>query len=243
MRWLLSVLLCISAATYFNAASAQSPEPASVGEKPSDDTPRLNFMDRRMATCLAIDMQIGIDLAQWAAQNTRDPKVKQYAERMATEGIAFLKLLDERTDGRATQLLRDAAEAEAAADPMAPVTEEKPALPIKRSKLSVLNAEKVLMQMKLEIAEDSADSLVSQLKAKAVGDSSHGYIAGELFRQVQMLSTLKVLRKYTSAGFAPILDDAIKFTDRQLAETMAMLGGAPPSDPLPATTTPAIAEN
>jgi hypothetical protein len=185
-------------------------------------------MDRRMASCLAIDTQTGIELAQWAAEHARDEKVRQHAQRMTTEGAAFLKLLDERTDGRATRELRNFADQQDAAAPVAAGTSQESASKVEptarvQPRLNVLNAERVLMQMKLEIAEISAGSLRAHFDSRIEGDADRYYVAGEVFRQVQMLSTLKVLRKYTSPGFALVLDDAITMTERQLADTMTLL--------------------
>ena len=255
MRSTLQVLLISSAiASLVGSQSVlgQSPDlpsatsdPATVA--PPAEPPRLTFMDRRMASCLAIDTQTGIELAQWTAAHARDEKVKRHAQRMTAEGIAFLKLLDERTDGRATKALRifgeereDVAPAVAGAAPEATPKFEHPAKV--QPRLNVLNAERVLMQMKLEIAEISAGSLRAHFESRIEGNADHYYVAAEFFRQVQMLSTLKVLRKYTSPGFAPVLDDAITMTDRQLADTMALLAAVPAAkDTLPAAPMPTVA--
>ena len=180
-----------------------------------NETPRLNYTDRRMAICLAIDAQTGIDLANWAAVHGRDPRVKELAKTMAAESMALLKLLDEKTEGRATAALRgDSESSEVIAEP-------KPRRA--SSKLNVLNAEKVLMRMKFEIADDSSESLREHLENAPADSVDLTYVGGEVFRQFQMLSTLKVLRKYCSKGFEPLLDDSIKMTERHLATTMAML--------------------
>ena len=42
---------------------------------------------------------------------------------------------------------------------------------------------------------------------------------------MNLLSTLRVLRKYGSSGFAATLDDAIKLSRRQLDETLATMTG------------------
>jgi hypothetical protein len=250
----LHVILVSSAIAWFIGSQnlqAQSPDlPASTAEPatvaPSAEPPRLTFMDRRMAGCLAIDMQTGVELAQWAAAHARDEKVKQHAQRIAADGIALLKLLDERTDGRATQALRGEEQDDSA--PRAADTAQQPnPQGDRRSKtqprLNVLNAERVLMRMKLEIAEISAGSLRSHFESRVEGDADRYYVAGEIFRQVEMLSTLKVLKKYTSPAFGSILDGAMAVTERQLADTMTMLATLPGAkDTLPATPMPTVAE-
>jgi hypothetical protein len=204
--------------------------PAVMAESP--ESPRLSFMDRRMATCLAIDAQTGVDLANWAVVHSHDPRVKQFAQSVAVDSMAFLRTLDEHTDGKATAALRNNAEQDADAS-----TPRRPP-----GKLSVLNAERVLMRMKCEIAEESSEFLRAQLEGCSADSVDVTYVGGEVFRQVQMLSTLKVLHKYGSKGFEPLLKEAIKMTQRHLAETLAMLHNVNgPSNPDQAAATPAVA--
>jgi hypothetical protein len=235
-----SLLIASTASFIASAAFAQSPDVGVPGDATTKtaitdevldapaDGARLSFIDRRMATFLAVDTQIGIDMATWAGTHAQDERVKQLAGRLASEWTSLLAVLDARTDGKATAEMREnMANRESG--------ETKLAVPAKRSIRNMLNVDKTLMRMKLEIAADSCTSLRSQIESRPAAEIDRLYVGSEVFRQVQTLSTLKVLRRYGSSALAPILDDAIGLSERQLADTLATLAAlaAPELPPMP----------
>ncbi|HEX3726364.1 MAG TPA: hypothetical protein VHV08_08975 [Pirellulales bacterium] len=207
-----------------NTLWAESPVAVSgavaVVNLPAEDHPHLSVVDRRLMTCVILDIQSEIELAQWAAKHARDDSVRKFAAKVGNEWSAFLRTLDERTGGRSMVTLRNVAhETEQTPEEVAQALH-----PAKRSMLNMLNVERTLMRMKQEIVADSAESLRSQLESGSQDEIDSFWVGSEVFRQVQMQCTLKVLRKYSSATMGPIFDEAIKTSQRHLQEVVE-LGG------------------
>lgn len=214
-----------------NQAADDSPEPvaAPAAEATPAPTIRLSIVDKRMATVLAIDQQAEIELAQYAISHAAREEVKQYAQQVAAETAAFLKSWDERTGGQISLGTRRIAESNenVAHREGETAAGDSPG----RAPFALLNAERTLMHMKLEITQQCAQAALAELGATPTTDLDRSYLDHQLFRQMEMLATLKVLQRYATPRLAPLLEEAGKLAQRHFDQAKAILTTLPVTHP------------
>jgi predicted outer membrane protein len=164
------------------------------------DTVRLTLVDRRIAANLAIDAQGEIQLAQFAVAHARDPSAKRFAEAMAGQYDSFAGQMDALSGS-----LASAAWNTKTADDARP-----------RSPIRLINAERTLMRIKLEVVRECADLLQGELQSLPADEFDRNYLRAHVLRQIQMLGTLKALGRHASPGFASTLVEATKMVQQGL---------------------------
>jgi hypothetical protein len=198
-------------------AAAEEPSPEVPSASAPADAIRLSLVDRRMATYLLIDHQAEIDLADYAAAHAHDDAVKGYAQGVAHDYATFAKHWDERTGGQITAIARRiSTSAEVSADTTGPETPSRIAF-------SLVNMERMLMSIKVEVAAQCAHAVQAELEGIGPAELDRSYLESQLFRQMQNVATLKVLQRYATPRMVPLLEDAAKLAQHHLDDAKAIL--------------------
>jgi predicted outer membrane protein len=189
---------------------------------PDGESIHLTLVDRRIAANLAIDAQAEIQLAQFAASHARDASVKRFGEAMARQYDAFAGQMDALSGS-----LASAAWNTKTAD------DDRP-----RSPIRLINAERSLMRIKLEVVRECASLLQGELQSMPTDEFDRNYLRAHVVRQIQMLGTLKALERHASPGFVSTLVEATKIVQQGLDQAKTIGASL---DAVPATPTDAAA--
>jgi predicted outer membrane protein len=161
--------------------------PASDG-----DSIHLTLVDRRISANLAIDAQAEIQLAHFAASHARDPSVKRFAEAMARQFDSFAGQMDALSGSLASAVWSSMSGDDA-----------RPPSPFR-----LINAERMLLRIKLEVVRECAGLLQAELQSLPADEFDRNYLRAHVLRQIQMLGTLKALERHASPGYASTLAEA-----------------------------------
>lgn len=202
------------------AATETDPAPATA--------PRLSLVDRRMVPFLTIDSDLEVELAVFASTRAHDTQVKQFAESMAKNYGAFTKTLEGRVAAQTTISTKKPV-------PVAGASESGKTA--SRPPMNLLNPEKILMRIKSDIAQEWTAAVRQELEV-APAEFDVRYMRAIIFRQIQTLSTLKVLSGYASPALAPLLSDEMDLVQTALDEARTILVRL---ETLPAPSTAVIA--
>jgi predicted outer membrane protein len=204
----LAVMLAAAALQQIAWGDDDRPEaPASGG-----DSIRLTLVDRRISANLAIDAQAEIQLVQFAISHARDPGVKRFAETMAIQFDSLATHLDALSGSLASAIWNITA----GDDPRPP------------SPIRLINAERMLMRIKLEVVREGASYLQAELQSLPADEFDRNYLRAHILRQIQMLGTLKALERYASPGYANTLAEATKVVQHGLEQAKTTLASLEP---------------
>ncbi|MBI3837542.1 MAG: hypothetical protein HY288_06375 [Planctomycetia bacterium] len=197
-------------AAVLTAAALQHPvlgDDAAPEAAASDgDSIHLTLIDRRISANLAIDAQAEIQLAQFGAAHARDPSVKRFAEALAKQFDLLAGNMDVLSGSLASPIWNSTAGDDA-----------RP-----RSPFRLINAERTLLRIKLEVVRACADVLQAELESLPADEFDRSYLRAHIVRQIQMLGTLKALERHASPGYASTLAETTKMVQHglDLAKTL-----------------------
>ena len=204
----IAVVLAGAALQQIVLGDDERPEaPASEG-----DAIHLTLVDRRISANLAIDAQAELQLVQFAVSHARDPGVKRFAEAMAIQFDSLAAHMDALSGSLASAIWNSAA----GDDPRPP------------SPFRLINAERMLMRIKLEVVRESASFLQAELQSLPADEFDRNYLRAHILRQIQMLGTLKALERHASPGYASTLAEATKVVQHGLEQAKTTLASLEP---------------
>ncbi len=206
---------------------------------------RLSVIDEKLAMSLAVETWVQIGLAEYALPTIRDDELRAMTEAKLLTYRKLLNTVDYLTDGEASAMLEDAATerhrtaaTSVSADGSAPdTTNASPSHPTRDRSRSVglrgilrKTATKAILKVRLQIAEQYAELLRTELALAPPGEFDRSYLGIEVYSQMQWLSMLRVFGEQASADFAKVLAHATSHAETHVAAGRKMfrrLGTSP----------------
>jgi hypothetical protein len=100
--------------------------------------------------------------------------------------------------------------------------------PRTQSPFRLINAERMLMRIKLEVVRETASFLQAELQSLPADEFDRSYLRAHILRQIQMLGTLKALERHASPGYASTLAEATKVVQHGLEQAKTTLASLEP---------------
>lgn len=218
-KWILAmttILVSSLGTAQTTYGQANVPGQNAAGAPARDRAQDANSLDGFFAACLILENQNEIDAARLAAQRSKNPEVKKFAEMMIADHESFIKQLEQTAGQPAPQRSsRDGAAPDARNparnNPDANVTtnkadERRDAVPAAgapgqkpRTDTAVPgHATAALLQIKKEIADECLASVRRELDGKQGHEFDACYVGMQMAAHMKMVDELKVLQKYGS---------------------------------------------
>ena len=84
------------------------------------------------------------------------------------------------------------------------------------------------MRIKLEVVREGASFLQAELQSLPADEFDQNYLRAHILRQIQMLGTLKALKRHASPDYASTLAEATKVVQHGLEQAKATLASLEP---------------
>jgi predicted outer membrane protein len=201
-------------------------------------------IDRALATCLAIDAQTIIQIAELARNQAQQDDVKQFAEMLQQEHkecLAHLKQIEPSVAPFVSE--RTPASANRGADAVTPRSLETQ--PQGQARLENQRPQQardasgqvvrgndphgadqgnmLMLQIKKEVAEANVNTLKQELASKDKAEFDRCFVGYQVGAHMQMLDTLKVFQRYASPQLAEAINDASSKTQQHLQQAEKLL--------------------
>ncbi len=194
---------------------------------PSDlDAVSLNIVDEKLATSLAVEMQIQIELTELALPGIRHDNLKQFTAKKLRLYRQLLSTLEELTGGQTGRML-----ARASRKTQVPETNgdsptstggnhgsPKPGRKGGIGDIMQNVTTQAILRVRLEIAGEYLQLLRAELSAVSPDEYDQRYLAFEVHNQMQVLAMLRVFEKQASPQFSRIIRPATAAAESYIAE-------------------------
>jgi predicted outer membrane protein len=203
--------------------------------------------DQTLATCLAIDNQGEIAIAQFVQARTKNDDVKEFAQMLMDDHKAFLKKL-ERYAPEATRdgylnsprqtTSKDSPEAKPAVQAAGGANPAQPAKPIQQTAGAQPNNAPAgqaidFIQLHREVAEQCIADSKQMLSKKEGNEADTCFVGHQIARHAAMKTQLTVFERHASGELGQILSDASETVTKHMEHAeklMEQLADAKKSD-------------
>jgi hypothetical protein len=210
----------------------------------------LSIVDEKLAMSLAVETRIQIDLTEFVLTSIHDENLTALTERKLQGYRQLYETIDHLTGGRAGSMLarasrqvrRDADGTTAQASAAEDTTRTSRARPKKRARRGGLSSvlrnatTRAIVRVRLEIAEQYAAQLRTELELSPPGEFDRCYLGIEVHGQMQWLAMLRVFERHASPDFSRIIHLATVATEAHLLAARQMIEPLDNSLPLPDAT-------
>ena len=196
------------------------------------DAVSLSIVDEKLATSLAVEMHIQIELTELALPGIRHDNLKQFAARKLRVYRQLLSNLEELTGGQTAKML-----ARASRKTQVSETNGDSPPPMDGNRVSPKPGRKggigdvvqnvttqAILRVRLEIAGEYLQLLRAELSAAPPDGYDQRYLAIEAHNQMQVLAMLRVFEKQASPQFSRIIRPTTVAAESSVAEARQVSG-------------------
>jgi len=217
----ISLSLCFAALVW----AQNAPAPAAPGVRaapPAGQQPALQGReDHILASCLIIDNEGEVKLAQFAKERAQSPEVKKFADMMIQDHTQFInKLHPFAAAGEAHPAAGGAIQPANPNRNVSPRTDAPPAAnsPVAAPANPAHAQHFDHLALKRELGDQCYKSITAELEKKQGREFDHCYMAAQVMMHQHMKDTLTVFSRHASPNLQAVLKDGLQTTDRHLTE-------------------------